>query len=121
MTCETVATKLEPVKKGIPLTQERLRYLLHYDMASGIFTWKKRTSWRVKIGSVAGHRNKSLGYILIKIDGTLYLAHRLAWLYMYGPFDGEIDHRKNKDGFNNRISNLRLCTSSQNKMNRSAQ
>lgn len=84
----------------------RLHELLKYDSESGIFTWKVRTSKRVKKGQIAG-TVKDDGYIRIRIDGTLYLAHRLAWLYHYGTFpENEIDHI-NRNKSDNRIGNLR--------------
>lgn len=44
-------------------------------------------------------------------------AHRVAWAIFYGEWpQGEIDH-VNCDGYDNRISNLRIATSSENKQN----
>ena len=56
------------------------------------------------------------------IDYRKYLAHRLAYLYMTGtevPEGYEIDNI-NRDRSSNEWSNLRLATSSQNKLNRRA-
>ncbi len=67
------------------ITQARLKELLHYDPFTGIFTWKVAKGGRAKAGSVAGCLSSiSRGYIQIRIDGTRYLAHRLAFLYMLG-------------------------------------
>lgn len=67
-------------------------------------------------GKPTGYTTES-GHITISIDNKNYLSHRLAWLYMTGewPPNG-IDHR---DGIpsNNRWSNLRLATQSQNNAN----
>lgn len=58
------------------------------------------------------------GYAQIKIDGRLYLAHRLAWRIMTGYWpENDIDHR-NKDRRDNRFVNLREATGSQNLRNR---
>jgi hypothetical protein len=52
----------------------------------------------------------------------LVAAHRLAWVYVHGSIpDGmEIDH-KDCDPTNNRLDNLRLATSSQQKQNKRVQ
>ncbi len=98
------------------ITQERLRELLHYDAATGIFTWIKRPSNCVKIGEQAGCYDDK-GYIHIRADDRLYLAHRLAWFYETGswPITG-LDH-KNGNPSDNRIDNLREATQSQNVQN----
>lgn len=48
-----------------------------------------------------------MGYIEIGFEGTSYLAHRLAWLYIYGRWPtNTIDHLDG-DKKNNAIKNLR--------------
>ena len=98
------------------LTAERLREVLDYGPDTGVFTWKIRTNSRVKVGDVAGALRPD-GYIQISIDGRLHRAHRLAWLYVTGesPPD-QIDHI-NGVRDDNRIANLRLATSAENKQN----
>jgi hypothetical protein len=101
-------------------TAKRLRELLSYDPAGGNFYWRVDAGrWgSIKAGTLAGSRRKD-GRIQIWIDGRLYFAHRLAWLYMTGSWPAaEIDHR-DTDVSNNRWDNLREATSSQNKCNRS--
>jgi HNH endonuclease len=94
------------------LTAERLRELLHYDPATGVFTWRVTNSNRAPAGHVAGSPNKR-GYIAIGIAGKTYYAHRLAWLYMTGSWpEDDVDHR-DLDKSNNRWSNLRPATRSQ--------
>jgi hypothetical protein len=49
--------------------------------------------------------------------GRNICAHRLAWFMVYGKIpDGNLDHT-NRDPADNRISNLRLATFSQNNVN----
>lgn len=97
------------------VTLERLRELLSYDPDTGRFVWLVNRRC-VRAGDVAGTVN-SRGYIAIMIDGMLYTAHRLAFLWMHGVFpDRELDHI-NRDRADNRHANLRLATSSQNKVN----
>lgn len=89
--------------------------VLSYNPESGEFTWIKSRrhgfSGR-KAGSVNGK-----GYIQICIDGKLYLAHRLALLYVTGEMPKEVDHI-NRVRDDNRLCNLRPCTSSENKHNK---
>lgn len=95
------------------LTQERLKELLDYNPETGLFLRKIQTSWRSPVGAVAGRRD-CVGYWLVSIDGSVYKAHRLAWLYVYGVWPvADIDHRDHDTG-NNAIANLREATRSQN-------
>lgn len=98
------------------LSHADLTELLDYDPATGLFRWKVRASNRVRIGDIAGNKTWH-GYWTIYIRGENYLAHRLAWFFTHGQWpDAEIDHI-DRTPLNNRIANLRLVSSSQNKMN----
>lgn len=97
------------------ITQQKLKELVNYDKNTGIFTWKKRTSNRVKVGDVIGNLH-NCGYIEMRVDKTRILAHRLAWLYTYGYIPQIIDHIDgNKQ--NNKICNLREATHKTNAYN----
>lgn len=99
------------------LTQARLKEVLRYNRKTGVFTWRVRLSNRVEVGSTAGSTRKN-GYVCIAVDGQLYLAHRLAWLYCFGRWPrAQIDHKRGKS---NRISNLREASQSQNNQNQVA-
>jgi len=92
------------------LTYERLYELLSYNSETGIFRWKISRGSRAKAGAIAGCRTN--GYIVIGIDGVPLLAHRLAWLYIYGYVpEGFLDH-KNQKRNDNRINNLREISQS---------
>jgi HNH endonuclease/AP2 domain len=105
------------MKRNI-LTQEFLKEMLDYDPLTGIFTWKVSLQNKVKIGQVAGYIRKD-GYRFITVNGTKYRAHRLAWFYVYGVWPTkDLDHRYGiRD--DNRISELREATKSQNAANTS--
>lgn len=100
------------------LTAERLRELLYYDPETGVFMWLMRTNRRIQVGDVAGSFDKAAGYVHIRLDGKLYKAHRLAWLWVYGvwPVD-QIDHI-NTVRHDNRIANLREASNQLNGENR---
>jgi hypothetical protein len=67
------------------LTATRLRELLHYDPETGSFTWRVRKGPNASVESVAGCTKRN-GSIVLKIDGILYYAQQLAWLYMHGEW-----------------------------------
>jgi hypothetical protein len=95
----------------------RLREILHYDPETGIFARLISTSNCVRTGDVAGCLDKSRGYLIIRIDGRNYLAHRLAFLFMTGIWPPhQIDH-VNLDRADNRWVNLRMATGAQNSAN----
>jgi HNH endonuclease len=101
-----------PSRRGTPLTQARLQELLRYDLETGEFFWCIDKSGSAKTGDRAGNMNGN-GYWEISVDGKKYKAHRLAWLYVYGYFSERLDH-KNRNKSDNRITNLREATRSQN-------
>lgn len=102
------------------LAIERLHAVLNYDSATGIFTWKQRTSESarcVQIGSIAGGLTAYDGYRRIKIDGFQYLEHVLAWVFVHDRWPAhQIDHI-NTNRSDNRLANLREATKSQNAAN----
>ncbi|MBA1157754.1 HNH endonuclease signature motif containing protein [Microvirga mediterraneensis] len=99
------------------LTAERLRYLFRYDPETGQF-WRRHPHAGYNINREAGYVRKGAPYREIRVDQKLYLAHRLAWLYMTGEWPVEtVDHI---DGIpaNNAWANLRAATFKENSRNR---
>jgi hypothetical protein len=99
-----------------PLTVERLREVLDYDQETGVFVWRIAVS-RNKAGATAGYTGPN-GYVYIGIGGHQYLAHRLAWLFVYSEWPcKDIDHA-NRQKSDNRILNLRDVSVAGNAHNR---
>ena len=86
------------------MTQEELKQIISYNKYTGVITRLDRANSN---GSIDRY-----GYLIIKIKGKQYKAHRLAWLYEYGKFpDYNIDHI-NGIRDDNRIENLRSVSQS---------
>lgn len=90
------------------LTLERLKAVMDYDPNTGIFTRKEpqNNRFRKKAGSPITTKN-AYGYVVIRIDGKLYIASRLAWFICTGKMSNkQIDHI-NCVRSDDRIINLR--------------
>lgn len=100
------------------LTATRLRELLAYSPKTGLFVRNCDAS-NAKAGDVAGAFDRK-GYINIRVDGPIYKAHRLAFLYVTGEWPkSEVDHR-NGDKADNRWANLRDASAAINAQNHKA-
>jgi hypothetical protein len=100
------------------LTAEYVRELLDYDPENGALTWKRsdRPGWNGKPAGKQFARGQS--QIQIGGRGRMYLIHRIIWLMQTGEWPPhQIDHIDGNPS-NNRWSNLRLATASENCMNR---
>lgn len=100
------------------ITQALVQEYLSYDSNTGILTWIKKPSKKTVIGTRAGVL-KSNGYRQISFMGKNYPEHRFIWFYNYGVFPAEqLDHI-NQIRDDNRLSNLREVSISENARNRS--
>ena len=64
------------IKKTI--SRDEILESLKYDGESGQFTWKKQKGPK-RPGDIAGSKHAE-GYVQVMINGSNYLAHRLAWV-----------------------------------------
>lgn len=95
-------------------TQERVRECLSYK--NGVLVWRNSQGSQ-KAGRPAGN-HRTDGYVRIKLDRRLHMAHVLIWIMHHGDIPEwlEVDHRDGNPS-NNRIENLRLATHKQNNCN----
>lgn len=112
-----------PIKTRNDLAAEEVRQLLEYDPQTGILRWRRNTlrskDWNTRYaGRVTGCLERRCHCLQVRLNDTLYLAHRLAWLIVTGEWPtAEIDHI-NGDRADNRWDNLREATRGQNMFNR---
>ena len=99
-------------------SMEELENLFTIDTENGVLFWKnpKKPNERL-IGKPAGSRRPD-GYVIVGINGKSYLRHRIIWFYVNGYWpDKFIDHVNGLPG-DDRISNLREASHSENLRNR---
>lgn len=106
-----------------------LHEALWYKPMRGLFVWRERprehfsteSAWKAlnarDAGRQAGYAAPG-GYRIIGINGTMFIASRIAWVMMTGqdPAPLEVDHI-NTDRSDDRWRNLRLATGGQNNAN----
>ncbi len=103
--------------KYLGITAETVRKLFNYNPEEGHLRWKVSRPKAIK-GGIAGYISKSDGYRYVCFDYNEMLSHRIIWLWMTGAWPKcQIDH-KNRIKSDNRWTNLREATNSQNNVNR---
>jgi hypothetical protein len=80
----------------------------------GTLSWRKGRK-QVKAGDTAGCLNSD-GYCVVSYNGSQYKIHRLVYAYHTGEWPPLVDH-EDGDKSNNRFSNLRVLSYSDNCIN----
>ena len=124
----TEQNKARPLQSFNHLDQSYLKDCFEYNESTGVFIWKKRPLSHFKntkgmnifnaiySGTIAGTIDNH-GYARVQLNGKKIRLHQIAWIFVYGlePLS-ELDHINN-DRLENRITNIRLASSSENQQN----
>lgn len=97
------------MKPSRTIDLEIARKTVEYDPETGNF---KRLDGRLKCETTASK------YKTIMVRSVRVASHRLAWAMYYGNWPNEFIDHIDGDRQNNKIENLRECTSSENYQNR---
>lgn len=100
------------------LTQKDIQELFAYDPKTGFVTRLKKTANRHKVGERVGTPG-GRGYLQVTIGRKKCPLHRVIWCLVYGVWPvGDVDHR-NRIRSDNRLTNLREASRSENNHNAS--
>lgn len=103
----------------VELTQEYLKSKIFYDPESGKF-YRREYNGQIgnEITTICEYKKSKKFYFRFMLNYKIYLAHRLAFLYMTGRLpDDQVDHI-NGDGLDNKWMNLREVSHNENSKNR---
>ncbi len=99
-------------------TQERIRELFDYRDDGFLIRKFPAHCKNGEVGTVAGYIDMTYGYMRTHVDNKLCQVHLLIWIYHFGgiPKGKLIDH-EDRNPLNNKITNLRFASKSQNAAN----
>ncbi len=123
------APRAKNVKIGTRMPVAELAKLVRYEPETGRFYWLARSpsdfgsarGYAISVrrrppGSEALNVGKGAGYLTAWIDGYNYYAHAVGWALTHGDWAELVDHIDG-DRQNNKLSNLRAVTKSENAKN----
>jgi len=97
-----------------------LEYFEYDENFGSCLKWKKvSVHSKCKVGEIAGSLDNSTGYWVVYFKGVKYRVHLIIWYILNGEFDTfkVVDHI-NRVSCDNKISNLRLISPSDNSKNK---
>ncbi len=97
----------------------RVNEVLRLDVETGVLYWRISLGSRAQAGMQAGYFHEASGYWFLKLDGVVYRQHVLIWFMLYGEWAPRLVDHKDRNRGNNRPSNLRKATESQQRQNKS--
>lgn len=112
----------------IEIDVQYLRECFDYNRETGVLTWRPRPQRHFPkerdrlvfnalfAGKVAGYKNDR-GYVVVRILGRQWRAHRIAWAIAHGRMPLEMIDHINGITDDNRIANLREADRCQNQWN----
>uniref|UniRef100_A0AB39C091 HNH homing endonuclease n=1 Tax=Salmonella phage PMBT18 TaxID=3229742 RepID=A0AB39C091_9CAUD len=107
--------------KDIEFTVEQIRHWFHYEPETGELIWKNPRSKRCKPGQKVGSLSAD-GYLVVGLASRPRLVHRVIWYYVTGhwpEYPEEVIDHIDRNRLNNKWSNLRIGTVTENAQNRS--
>jgi hypothetical protein len=100
------------IDENCPEFQEYIKQ--NYEDHDGKLFNKKRQAYT---GNIKRFNECGNEYRGVKICNRKFLVHRIIWFLHYGSFPKDMIDHIDRDGTNNKISNLREATNSQNQHN----
>lgn len=97
-------------KTDCAVPAERIRYLFDYDPLEGILTCRVNEGRRIKGHVMAGDN--------VTVDGETHGKALFIWLHYYGVWPTKLIDHINRNRKDNRLSNLREVTHTQNQYNK---
>lgn len=98
------------------VSHEYVLLMLRYNPETGELCWSERAPSQRR-GKIAGFVSWN-GYRRIVLSGENIFVHRLVWFYVHNRWPSHLLDHRDGDRSNNRLSNLREATHSQNSSNR---
>lgn len=121
------------ISKESMISHQYVKECINYNPNTGIVTWKVRPSCHFKnsrsqkiwnsrfsgknTGTPLSRNKTGITHLVFGLNSKVFFLHRVIWLLVYGAWpENQIDHCYG-DGTNNKLSNLRDVSPSQNNKN----